>query len=146
MRTDTRSACRTRLGPRARPPRGSHGEVWPHLDASTRRGGAFRRPLERLVEIWHVNDVEAAYLLLDLGKGAVLDQPLAVAPPYRGRRGGGLKTGAPDHDARLHKRLRVGAIGAPVGVLADRVRARAEIRLALVDQDRVFHGLFLRHG
>src|SRR5215467_214889 len=139
-RRDRRPACRTRRGPRARPPGGSHGEVRPYLDPSARRGGALRRPLEGLVEIRHVNDVVAAHLLLHLGEGAVLYQPLAVPLPHGGGRGRRLQAGTPDHDAGIHQRLRVSAIGTPVGVLAGRVRARAEIRFALVDQDRVFHG------
>src|SRR5262249_13859919 len=140
MRRDTRPACRTRRGPRARPPRGSHGEVGPHCAAGAAGGGALRSPLERLVEVRHVDNVEAAYLLLHLGKGTVLHQTLAVPLPHRGRRGRGLQAGASDHDAGVRQCLGVGAIGAPVGVLAGRVRARAEIRFALVDQDRIFHG------
>src|SRR5437899_1558085 len=103
--------------------------------------GAARRPLERLVEVGHLNDVIATELLLGLGVGPVLHVALAVVLPDRRGEVPRLERSAADHDPRILQGLRVGTVGAPVGRLPCLVGAGAEIRLAFVDQDRVFHRL-----
>src|SRR5438876_11775646 len=81
----TPRACRTKPGPRAPLPdaglcrgRASHRKVRAHFDRAGRGRGAARRPLERLVEVGHLNDVLATELLLGLGVGPVLHVALAV--------------------------------------------------------------------
>src|SRR5207245_9994325 len=66
-----------------------------------------------------------------------------VMLPDRRRRARWLEGGAADHDPGLPQRRGVGAVGAPVGVLALGVGARGQLGRRLVDQNRVLHGAFL---
>ncbi len=78
-------------------PAGLH--VRPHLDHALRAGGVAGRPLQGRVEIRHVDDEEAAQLLLGVGIGAVLDQALAALQLDRGCRFRRFQPGTADDDA-----------------------------------------------
>src|SRR5688572_11737837 len=74
------------------PPR-SHAEVRPHFDGAARGRQTAGRPLERLVEVGHVDDVVAAKLLLRVGERPVLDLTRAMRLPDRRRRRWRLEPG-----------------------------------------------------
>src|SRR5215204_5883535 len=78
----------TRAGTGGRPPRPSVVlDDRANLDASALRPGDLGGPLDRLVQVLAVEDVEARELLLGLRERAVGDQALAVGHAH-GRRGG----------------------------------------------------------
>src|SRR5262249_5423157 len=105
-----------------------------------RRGRrASGRPVERVVEVWHVDHVVAAELFLGFGERPILNLALTVPQPDGRRAAGELKPCAADHHSGLGQRLGVGPVGAPVSFLSLLVGGVGKVVLVLVDQDRFFH-------
>src|SRR5262249_57804197 len=103
-------------------------------DRGGRAGGrrAARRPFGGVLHAGRLDDVVPAELLLGFGVGTVLHLAPAVALSERRRGGRGFEAGPAQEHARLGEGAGVGAIRAPVGLFPLIVRARAEVRPALV--------------
>src|SRR5439155_23629933 len=108
------------------------------LDRSALRARDLRGPLNRLVEILALEEVEAAELLLGLREGTVGDQALAVAHPDGRRRRRGLQAGAGHEDPGRLDLLSELAVGLhdPRSVLRGH---RRQARLVLDDAEQVAH-------
>jgi hypothetical protein len=110
----------------------------------TSTSGTARGPVERRVEVRHVDHEQAAQLFLGIRVRAILDAS-PVTQVDRGRGLGRLQASTADQDARVAEGLHVRQEAAVERLVSDRVDARGEIVGALVDQERVVHALFLSH-
>src|SRR5262249_38293740 len=96
-------------------------------------------PLERCVEIGHVDQAEPAELLLRIGVRSVLHVSSASIHAYRRSSMGPLERRAAAHYAGIGQRLAVGPPAGPVMSLPLIVTAGGKISIILVDQDGVLH-------
>src|SRR5271166_6327620 len=118
-----------------------------HDRADLHRGVAGRGhdggPPERLVQIGAFDDGVPAELLLDLRRGTVSEDRLAVSDPHRRRGGPARQRGAVDEHPRPDQRLQGGAVRLDRLVKLGRPRLRERVRRA-VEQEHVLHGWYLR--
>ena len=96
------------------------------------------------IQIFALELVKAAQLLLGLGEGAVGRQRLAIADANRGSHGGGQQGVAAFHDASLLHLFGEGAVGAeellPLGTVGG-----GDVGFAAVDEGQVtWHWILLR--
>src|SRR3954470_15135115 len=114
------------------------GNDWPDFHAAVFGVRVAGGPLQRLVQVLHLDDRGAADLLRVLDEGPLGDQPLAAPLANGGGGAGGLQHRPALHDAGLHHlhpvRVVPGVQGLPLGV-----REPVVGRLVAVDQQEVAH-------
>src|SRR6185295_16052711 len=100
-----------------------------------------RGPLERRVERGQLQQDEPTELLLGVGVWPVLNLPLATPHAHGGRpRVGPLERAAPHVDARVDERAMIRS-PRPPALVALGLATLVKLRLGLVDEDHVLHGL-----
>src|SRR5262249_27411422 len=115
----------------------------PHLDRPTIRRRTSRRPFERGIERWQLQQDEAGELLLRVRVGTVLNV-LPAVPMAHGRRGfRRVQRVARDVHASVHERLVIRPPGTEI-LLVLHLLALGEGFLILVDEQGVLHGSFPR--
>ena len=112
----------------------------PHFHRAGGCGRAARRPLERVIQPWNVDDEVAAQQLFRVGERPVLHLTLAVTLAQRGGSVGQLQAVPVDGHASLVQRADLGHPGTHIGLRLDGLAGRGLVVGRVIKREHELHG------